>query len=90
MRTLTTSSLLAILLLAFAGVAAFGAVSPGETVADTNTVILDHLNGASVGVARGGLDYAAGMSGLGTAGDFAMGKDVVYPVAPNLVAQWRP
>jgi hypothetical protein len=35
MRTLTTSSLLAILLLAFAGVAAFGAVSPGETVAPT-------------------------------------------------------
>jgi len=87
MRTWTTSSLLAILLLALAAAAAFGAVSTGETTADANTVILDHLDGGSVGEARGGLGYAAGMSGLGSAGDFATGKDVVYPVARNLETQ---
>jgi hypothetical protein len=86
-RILTTSFVLADLLEALAGAAAFATISTGETVADADTVILDHLNGASVGEARGGLGYVAGVSGLGSAGDFATGKDVVYPVAPNLEAQ---
>lgn len=49
-------------------------------VADANTVLLDHFNGATSGTAFGGPTYAAGLDGFGSAIALGPGKYVRYPV----------
>lgn len=55
-------------------------VSPqsAEIAPDANTVILDHLNGTSVGEVKGTLNYVSSLPGLDRAGNFISGTYVIY------------
>jgi hypothetical protein len=53
-----------------------------EIVPDANTVILDHLNGATVGEPKGTLNYVTSLSGLDMAGDLLTGTYIIYDMRP--------
>lgn len=54
---------------------------------DTYTVVLDHLNGATVGEPRGTLNYVTSLPGLDLSGDFTADTYTIYRASVNLESQ---
>jgi len=58
-----------------------------QIVPDEGTVILDHLNDATVGDTKGALNYVTSMPGLDLSGDFTPGTYKIYRASDNLQSQ---
>jgi hypothetical protein len=58
-----------------------------EIVPDANTVILDHLDGTTVGEQVGTLNYLTSLPGLHLAGDFTAESYIIYRASTNLEPQ---
>lgn len=64
-----------------AALATYGAT---PITSDDHTVILDHFNGSTIGVASGSPAYVSGPSGLNQAISLMKGAYVRYPLPPTL------
>lgn len=77
----------AIVLFMSAVVLTFVVPVSAQIVPDANTVILDHLDDATVGETKGTLNYVTSLPGLDLSGDFTSGTYKIYHASENLESQ---